>query len=297
MKLDHATNAHVEEDGISFHCSKTLCCAKCLPAIPVQGKLTLFFLLVRVVNKMLSKTFLFVGFLSFTSTALFAQTDPFGLVEDDPFNQPKKSVAKKLNRDDALAKARLRIKAIERVSLDAEEKIRAALATKTDLDFFDVPLGEAVEVIKDKHEINVQFDLASLDTFGVSTDDPITKSVSGITLRSALKLILNDLNLGYVIQDEVLLVTAADVAESQTTTELYDVSGIVKNYSGKEELPSVIKKIVSPESWTSKIKPGPQGEIVLTSFGDDRHYLIVKQNLNNHYAIRKLIAQLHEVVE
>ena len=43
-----------------------------------------------------------------------------------------------------------------------------------------------------------------IEDAGITTDTPITKSLKGITLKSALRLILKELEMTYVIRDEVL---------------------------------------------------------------------------------------------
>ena len=54
---------------------------------------------------------------------------------------------------------------------------------------------------------------------GIGTDTPVTKNLKGITLRSALRLMLRELSLTYIIKDEVLLITTPEEAESQLSHE------------------------------------------------------------------------------
>jgi hypothetical protein len=56
--------------------------------------------------------------------------------------------------------------------------------------------------------------LRKLEEASISPDTPVTKSLRGITLRSALKLLLNDLDLAYVVQNGVLTITTKEEAES-----------------------------------------------------------------------------------
>ena len=49
---------------------------------------------------------------------------------------------------------------------------------------------------------------------GIEENFPITKNLKGISLRSALKLMLDELHLTYVIHNEVLLITSETKAES-----------------------------------------------------------------------------------
>src|SRR5205823_11644901 len=66
-----------------------------------------------------------------------------------------------------------------------------------------------------------------LEEASVSPDTPVTKTLRGVTLRSALRLILKDLELTYVIRDEVLQITTPEDAESQLITKVYPVGDLV----------------------------------------------------------------------
>ncbi|MBL7039805.1 MAG: hypothetical protein ISR77_14305, partial [Pirellulaceae bacterium] len=89
----------------------------------------------------------------------------------------------------------------------AEAKILEALDDDTRLEFIETPLDQVVDFLKDQHGINIELDAGELDNVGIGTDVPITRNLKGITLRSALRLMLKDLELTYVIRDEVLLIT------------------------------------------------------------------------------------------
>ena len=77
------------------------------------------------------------------------------------------------------------------------------------------------------HLIPIELDVKKLEEAGVNIDTPVTKNLSGITLRSALRLLLNDLELTYVVRDEVLLITTPEEAESQLITKVYPVGDLV----------------------------------------------------------------------
>src|SRR5207248_6498552 len=58
-------------------------------------------------------------------------------------------------------------------------------------------------------------------------DTPITKVLKGVTLKSALKLILHDLGLAYIVRDEVLLITSKEEADTYLVTKVYPVGDLV----------------------------------------------------------------------
>jgi len=109
----------------------------------------------------------------------------------------------------------------------AEKAIREAMKSPTLLDFIETPLSEVVDYLKKYHKIEIQLDKKALDDLGVSSDTPITISLQGVSLRSALRLLLKQHQLTYVIQDEVLLITSPEEAENRLVTKVYPVADLV----------------------------------------------------------------------
>lgn len=105
----------------------------------------------------------------------------------------------------------------------ATARIEAALGEKTEIDFVDTPLSDMIDFLKTRHEIQIQLDKKSLADEGVAEDTPITRSLRGITLASALDLILGDFDLTFVPHDEVLLVTSRSRAARLVSIKVYPV--------------------------------------------------------------------------
>ncbi len=91
-----------------------------------------------------------------------------------------------------------------------EERITAELDKQTEMDFTDVPLTDVVKFLADYHKIPMIIDVDALSKAGVATDTPVTRTLTDIKLRSALKIILEPLKLGYVIEDDVMKITTAE---------------------------------------------------------------------------------------
>jgi hypothetical protein len=99
-----------------------------------------------------------------------------------------------------------------------EASIRAALDQNTDVKFTEKPFYRVFDDLKQRHAIEIQLDLRALDDASIPIDTPVTKSIKGVTLRSALNLLLNDLDLTYVIQNGVLMVTTTAEAQKLQST-------------------------------------------------------------------------------
>jgi outer membrane lipopolysaccharide assembly protein LptE/RlpB len=108
-----------------------------------------------------------------------------------------------------------------------EEKILAALDDKTEVDFAEQPLADVVDYLKQRHGFEIQLDKKALTDAGVGSEVPITRTLKGITLRSALKLLLGELELTYVLHNEVLMITSKTEAENMLSQRVYPVADLV----------------------------------------------------------------------
>jgi hypothetical protein len=107
------------------------------------------------------------------------------------------------------------------------EVIRRALESITEAEFVETPMTCAIAFLEARHGIGIQMDTKALTDDNVPLDTPITKRFKDITLRSALKLILRDLDLRYVIQDEVIMITTIGVAGWTLETRVYLVRDLL----------------------------------------------------------------------
>jgi Leucine-rich repeat (LRR) protein len=87
-------------------------------------------------------------------------------------------------------------------------KLATAFMRKTELDFADQPLSDVIAFLAERHDIEIELDAKSLAAAGVGMDVPITRSVKGITLKSALELILGGLDLICVAEGDKVVVRA-----------------------------------------------------------------------------------------
>ena len=112
----------------------------------------------------------------------------------------------------------------------AEKKIRDSLGEPTSIEFVEEPLADVVNDLKDLHDIEIQLDDKALDDAGVPRDTPITlPRIKGISFRSVLGLLRKKYGLYYLIQDDMLLITSKDVAESEDNLvrKVYPVGDLV----------------------------------------------------------------------
>ncbi|MDA7978090.1 MAG: hypothetical protein MPJ50_04890 [Pirellulales bacterium] len=108
-----------------------------------------------------------------------------------------------------------------------ERQIQAALDEPTEFAFVDVPLSTFARAVEDQHGMNVVLDDQELQLVGLDPDvTTVTKQLTNITLRSALRLTLPQLEMGYYINNEVLVLTSKEKAETQLQTKVYPVADL-----------------------------------------------------------------------
>jgi hypothetical protein len=106
----------------------------------------------------------------------------------------------------------------------AEERIAEALGSSVQIDFEDEELRDVVEWLSERHAISIQ--LVESDT--PIADLPVTLKAKNLSLESVLNLILVDqLNLEYVIEDETLKIMTRDAANDRILTRVYFVGDLV----------------------------------------------------------------------
>jgi hypothetical protein len=126
--------------------------------------------------------------------------------------------------------------------------IQKVLLTKTIVDANSVPLEELLERLAKEHKLPIVIDTPALKDEGITLKHPVTVQLADITLRSALALILDPIQLKYVIEDEVFTVTTAAKAAEKMEPRVYDVDKLLidSDFAG---LKGVIKACLQPESW------------------------------------------------
>ncbi|NOX56272.1 MAG: hypothetical protein GXP27_17880 [Planctomycetes bacterium] len=112
-------------------------------------------------------------------------------------------------------------------STPTEERIVAALDQQTEMEFVETRLADVITYFSELHNIPIIIDNEALAEEGITTDTPINLVLSGIMLRSALKIILEPLGLNYVIEDEVMKITTQTKAEETLQTRVYPVGDLV----------------------------------------------------------------------
>jgi len=91
------------------------------------------------------------------------------------------------------------------------EHAQRALDQPTNLEFVDTPVKDVIAYLANQHRVPIRVLQETYDSGYVLQDQPLTRNLSGLTLRSALNLMLDDLDLDYCVTDRgEILIFAAD---------------------------------------------------------------------------------------
>lgn len=125
----------------------------------------------------------------------------------------------------------------------AEEKLQETLQTRVDVDFQKVPLSEALDSLLKPHQLNlvlspqVQYDLEEPEAEGWST----SVSLKGVTLGTALELVLKPYGLAYTVDQGMLKIMSAYEASQVFQVRLYPVTDLCQSQEDYEQLREVIR--------------------------------------------------------
>jgi hypothetical protein len=182
----------------------------------------------------------------------------------------------------------------------AETRIFAALEESTSVELIEQPLADYVDFIRDLHKIEVQVDRRALEEMGIDVDEPIAKRLEGLSLCSALNLILRDLGLDWTIANEVLLITSPDEAKTNLVTRVYDVGKLieVRDADGKfwkdfDSMINLLTSTVQPESWNCVGGPGTIAPFELRGAAG----LVIRQTPKVHQELNRLFIELDKIAE
>ncbi len=107
-----------------------------------------------------------------------------------------------------------------------EEKLLKSLDTQIKGGLKDAPFQEAVQLLSTAIDQKIYVDSKSLEGRGVNLDDKVDVP-SGLTARSALRIMLQSKGLTFVLRENVIQVVTVEDAKKQCVARAYDVRDLV----------------------------------------------------------------------
>ena len=199
---------------------------------------------------------------------------------------------------------------IESTATELRGKIDKALDAIVDLEFSDTTLEQLAEKISTEFKFPVVLDVRGLQSSGFSPADKFSKSFSGVTLRTALDLIYQEMGLTYWIDADAYVITSREAGARRLTTRVYEITRFVTGTNDKalvvklqsrqeiapkvDELFDLIYKTVEPETWDEL---GGSGALAYLGVRNQRHFISVFQTETGHYKLRKTLDELEGMLD
>lgn len=116
---------------------------------------------------------------------------------------------------------------------ETEERIYSSLKAPVSVHFDNSPLKDILNHIAESQGINVAIDMQGLADAGSTESTPVTISVDGVRLESALNLMLAQLQLDYVVENETLMITSKSRRQGDMKVVTYQVADLVTPLSAR----------------------------------------------------------------
>lgn len=173
----------------------------------------------------------------------------------------------------------------------AATRIEGALRESSECSFTDTPLEEALNFFEDQHHIEIWMDKQALQDEGVATDQQVTLVMTGISLKSALHLILDPLSLTHHTEDGVLKITTQAKADEIMTTRVYPVADLIERRGENFNFMTLMNTIQNCTSgkWIDVDQEGG----ALSPF-PNAESLVVRQTEKVHREVEGLFAALRK---
>lgn len=114
-----------------------------------------------------------------------------------------------------------------RIRTPEEQRIESSLTRPITLNFENAPLKQVITHIATLADVNVVLDESGLADESLTVSTPVSIDVQGIQLKNALVLLLEPLNMGYTIKNEVLKITSEQRLQGQAVLVTYSVADLV----------------------------------------------------------------------
>jgi hypothetical protein len=164
------------------------------------------------------------------------------------------------------------------------------LDEQAEVDAIDLPLIEVIRQLRDRSGQNIAIDMTALEAEGNTTNTPVSLQLSGVTLRSALKILLSEFNLTWTVENEVILITSVTRAMGTLDVRAYRVGALLMPDEDKEQqlerLIELIQLTIEPDSWN---EVGGHGSIKAFPGGDS---IFVRQHRPIHHRIELLLRSM-----
>lgn len=147
-------------------------------------------------------------------------------------------------------------------------ELREKLARRTDAAFIETPFNQVLEFLSDAVDVQFHVKTRALEEFGISKDIPVTSNFRGVTVATALELILDDLQLEYAVDRGLVIISTPDDLQAKQVVRAYRLQSLLPDLATEQtdrdagRLAGIIAAQVAPETWgLVEVGPFPAGVV------------------------------------
>lgn len=148
------------------------------------------------------------------------------------------------------------------------------------------PLRLVLQYFSKELDIPIHLDIPELDLLSIDPDTPITISAPSIRFRSLIVLMLEPLELTYMLRHDVLEITTSDAANAEPSNEVYRLPDILSG-PGSGQAIAMIEGTVDPDSWLTN--GGTSNVLVIAE-----KLLVVSAPTSTQYKVQELLGKIAE---
>ncbi|MGC4006299.1 MAG: hypothetical protein QM811_25540 [Pirellulales bacterium] len=164
----------------------------------------------------------------------------------------------------------------------SHDRLRAALDAPVTLKLRDATLTAATAELAKAAKCEIRIDRHALAEGNIRERMPVTIDAQNQKLRHALRAMLNELKLTWLLRDGVLWITTPAVADDAHRTAVYDVRDLCRDESESDALTQTITEQAGPTTWKAN---GGQGDVEFAKPG----VMVVVQTEEGHDELLRLL--------
>ncbi|PQO45002.1 DUF4974 domain-containing protein [Blastopirellula marina] len=138
--------------------------------------------------------------------------------------------------------------------------VEAKLQKRVNCEFDQTPLKKAIEELQRQVGVEIAIEDDPLADVGLTADVPVSLQLSQIRLRTALEMILNQLDLTYRIGAKGLILTTYEVTETDLPSVFYPCKDLAQSRdrdgADYDRLIDCIEGTIAPPAWSELGGPG-----------------------------------------
>lgn len=156
-----------------------------------------------------------------------------------------------------------------------EAALRQKLSGKVSFQATDIPLEDVAKQLSTMCDVPIIVDRRALEEIGLTPDFPVSVSLSDVSLGSMLGIVLREVDLTYMIKDEVIQITTLEAAEGNLTNRVFSIPATMKDKPN--EIIKALTATITPDFWEQLGGPGtvtPVGGKLAVSATEQVHELV-----------------------